>query len=225
MLRLIPLTLLILLGCARNNQPVSGSATDAEPVGSADAGEARRADVAAKARGTLTLPDAAAEPGAPDGAIDPAWRGLHLMLRARHPEDLPTSEELRQIPAANEGLRHLAEQAPMMGTRARAVELLGHVAEQPDLAFLQAQLGGTGDAGLVAAAARGLAHAGLDRAGSDAVNALAELMKHGDPRVAIAAIDALSSAQSGRVLIEAADFSDPAYCPAVRERASAQSAR
>lgn len=123
---------------------------------------------------------------APD---DDAQARLLALLRARHPEDSVTPEDVAKIPRARENLLHYATQGNPLNVRARALEALAYVPDEESLqVLLDALHKPKYPASLRLAALRGLqGHLPNERA----QRTLSDVAQSGDPELAPRALELL----------------------------------
>lgn len=124
--------------------------------------------------------------GAPN---DDSQARILARLRARHPEDSVTPEDVAKIPRARESLLHYATQGNPLNVRARALEALAYVPDEEALqVLLDALHKPKYPASLRLAALRGLqGHLPNERA----QQALSDLAQSGDPELAPRALELL----------------------------------
>ncbi len=123
-------------------------------------------------------------------------------LRARHPEDLPTGEDLRKIQGATEGLMWHARGGNPVFVRQRALMLLRHVpTAQARALLLESAHNLKLPHGLRAGAIRGL-EGHLDPLQDDVRDLLQDTARHSDPRISYAAIKVMGSAPTLRKDLE-----------------------
>lgn len=166
-------------------------------------------------------PDAATGPAAaaptPTETVKNPLAKLRHSLLARHPEDLPTREQLERYDGAPELLRQIGTTDEDLVVRARALDLVG-MYDTPETVEL---LLGVARDGAVPAKLRAAALLGLQRtdlAAHAEVRALyAELARGPDARLAIeaaAVIGRMPSLSAERAAIEA----DAAVAPQIKQR-------
>lgn len=151
-----------------------------------------------------------------DAAPSPAEvAAMSARLKARHVADLPTAEQLAATPRAEASLRELALHADTMLVRTRALALLRHFHGDATGALLA---GIAADAAaptaLRAAAITGLAGQPLDRQ-PDRLALVAAALTDPDPRLGVAAVEALRASEAGRDALREAAQND-ALSPKVR---------
>lgn len=150
------------------------------------------------------------EPQAPTGAEQAEASGdgaapspaevaaMTARLKARHVADLPTAEQLAATPRAEASLREIARTGETMVVRTRALALLRHF-HSPATGELLAGIVADAAApkALRAAAVTGLGGQPLD-AQPERLALVVAALRDDDPRIGVAAVEALGGSEGGR---------------------------
>ena len=160
-------------------------------------------------------PTAPTAPAAEERARRSPQREVEELLRARHPEDLPSRATLERVEGVGAVLRGLATGADELIVRARAAEALGQLGHEEDVPFLVALAQDTTQHGKVRAAAIiGLGH--VDLAGrSEAIAMLGATARAGDPRLGPEAASVIAASPAAAALRDELR-ADVALTPAVK---------
>ncbi len=157
---------------------------------------------------TQTTAPSSQTPEKPEGAD-----AIAQWLRAYHPEDLPTAEELRKIKGSEQGLMWHAKHGNPLFVRQRALMLLRHIPSPDARALLMTSAqNANAPGGLRAGAIRGL-EGHLDPLQNDARDLLQDAARDEDLRISYAAIKVMSSTPKLR-----ADLEDAAQDKEVAEK-------
>lgn len=194
-------------GSAELDQPVPPPGAKLSPVGAAEPLAAPEAAPAAAPASQAEAPSVSEPAPQQEGSVPTAQvpagvSTLKPKLGARDTKDLPTDDEIRSTPQAEESLLYLIETADTLSLKARAIEAMGALAGESPSAetYLANTLTGTGHAKLRAAAIMGLNKVDLE---SHAVGrgALVSTLADPNPRLSVESAKRLATVEAAQVEI------------------------